>query len=199
VKTKRKAKRTRAKPAASRRTKAAAKVEAAPPGTITRRELAELLGVHAMTVTKWERDGLPIAHLGRKGKPSRYRPADARAWLAAREEAAKTGGIADVARERARKERAQAVLSEQTYQARALDLLPRAEVEKAWSAEVAAVRAKLLALPQTLADRVFRAGTLEGLEGVERVLEDAVRDTLRELSDPGRDVEESAERSRRSA
>lgn len=153
---------------------------------LTRRELAELLAVNMMTVTKWERDGLPIAQVGRKGKPSYYQELDVRAWLAAREEAAQTSGVVDVARERARKDRAQAILAEQTFQIRNRDLLPRVDVEKAWAAEVGAVRTKLLSWSTTIADEVYRAGTLDGLAGVERVLRDAVEDVLRELADPER-------------
>lgn len=156
------------------------------PATLTRRALATLLGVHMQTVTKWERDGLPIAELGRKGKPSLYVEADVRTWLAAREEAVKSSGTVDVARERARKERGQAVLAEQTFQMRQRELLPRAEVEKVWAAEQAAIRTKLLAIPIAYADRVQRAATLDGVIGVEQALKDAVYDALRELADPDR-------------
>jgi phage terminase Nu1 subunit (DNA packaging protein) len=156
---------------------------------MTRRQLAALTDlpgqdgpVHMMTVTKWERDGLPVAERGRKGKPSLYREVDCRAWLAARKEAAKNGSALDVAQERARKEHWQALLAEQLHKARERELLPRAEVERAWGAEVAAVRTRLLAWPTTLADRVHRAATLEGIGGVERALQEAVREVLRELA-----------------
>jgi hypothetical protein len=159
---------------------------------LTRRELAGLRDlpgqtgpVHMMTVTKWERAGLPIAQRGRAGKPTLYSEVDCRAWLAAREEAAKNSGALDVAQERARKEHWQALLAEQLHQARERELLPRADVEKAWAAEVAAVRAKLLAWPTTLADRIHRAGALEGIAGVERALHEAVREVLRELAEGG--------------
>jgi hypothetical protein len=75
--------------------------------TLTRRELAAAFGVHMMTVTKWEQDGMPTAVRGRKGKPSVYRESDVRAWLDAREASAQKTGQVDVAQERARKERAQ--------------------------------------------------------------------------------------------
>lgn len=153
---------------------------------LTRRELAERLGLHMQTITGYERDGMPISERGRKGKPSLYSEVDVRAWLAAREEAAQTGGVVDVARERARKDRAQAILAEQTYQIRAKELLPRVDVEKAWSAETSAVRTKLLSWPTTIADKVHRAGTLNGVAGVEAALRDAVEDVLRELADPNR-------------
>lgn len=98
---------------------------------LTRRQLAARLEKHMQTVTKWERDGCPVAERGRKGKPSLYREADVRGWLAAREEAAKNGGAVDLARERAAKEHWQAMLAEQTHRARALELLPCVDVERA--------------------------------------------------------------------
>ena len=152
--------------------------------TLTRRELAEALGVHMATVTKWEREGLPISERGRKGKPSTYREDEARAWLAAREEAAKSGGNLDLARTRALKEMWQAKLAQQTHQARARKLLPADEVELAWAAEVAAVRSVILSSYTTHADRVFRAGTLDGLAGVERELKAIAYEVLRELAAP---------------
>lgn len=169
-----------------KKAKAARKAAMKSDGLVTRRELAGLLSVHMQTVTKWEQEGLPIAERGRKGKPSRYREVDVRAWLQLREEAAKQPGAVNLIAERARKERAQAILAEQAYQIRMRDLLPREEVEKAWSAEVSAVRTKLLAWPATLADRLHRAATTDGVAGVEQALNDAVRDVLRELADPDR-------------
>lgn len=152
---------------------------------LTRRELSAILNVHMMTVTKWERDGLPVAQRGRRGKPSLYRETAVRAWLQQREQAAAQPGTAtDLAIERARRERAQAILAEQAFSIRARDLLPREDVERVWAAEVSAVRAKLLAWPTTLADQVHRVAVLEGLAGVERVLNDSVRQVLRELADP---------------
>lgn len=152
-------------------------------GSVTRRQLAEALGVHMMTVTKWERQGLPVAERGRRGKPSLYKLEDVQAWISARDETAagKTGDL-DPIQEKARRDHWQAVLAEQTYQVRRRELLPASEVEKIWGSEVAAIRAKLLALPVTFADRLHRAATLEGLAGVERVLQAAVRDVLRQLA-----------------
>lgn len=169
-----------------------AKRKPASAGLLTRRELAAARGVHMQTVTKWEQDGMPVAERGRAGKPSRYRQRDVNAWLKAREKKADQSGMAFVAQERARKERAQAVLAEQTFQMRAGTLIAADEVEKAWAAEVAAVRAKLLAWPSTVADQLFRAATLEGLPGVEHVLLVAVHDVLGELSSPHADRRKGA-------
>jgi phage terminase Nu1 subunit (DNA packaging protein) len=153
--------------------------------------------VHQQTVKKWEQAGMPVAERGRKGKPSKFDEAEVRAWLQARDEAARSGANLDVAQERARKEHWQALVAEQTYRTREKELLPRADAERAWAGEVAAVRTKLLSWSQTLADRVHRAATLEGVPGVERVLADAVREVLREMA--GGAVEVPAKRKRSAA
>lgn len=156
-----------------------------PVGLMDRRELAAALNVHPITISKWQDEGLPVAHRGGKGRASRYNLTDVQAWRAARDaEAAKGDGPLDPVQERAKKERWQALLAEQTFKARERELLPKAEVEKAWSAEVAAVRAILLALPTALSDRVHRASTRDGVVGVERELHVGIRDALRELAAP---------------
>jgi phage terminase Nu1 subunit (DNA packaging protein) len=157
-----------------------------PAGLLTRRQLAVAMKVVMMTITKWEREGMPIALRGGKGRPSFYREVDVRAWKQQRDDAAVKPGAVDLVKERARKERAQAVLAEQAYEIRRRDLLPREEVEKTWSSEVAAVRTKLLSWSATLSDQVYRVSALEGLAGIERVIDDAVRDVLVQLADPKR-------------
>jgi P27 family predicted phage terminase small subunit len=165
---------------------------------VTRKELARRLGVHMQTVTKWEREGLPVATRGRRGRASTYSERSTREWLEARESAAQKGGLVDVARERARKERAQAILAEQTFQTRARELLPAAEVEKAWLAEIQAVRTAILSTYTTQADRVHRAAILHGVVGVERELRDIAHELLRELSE-GQTPEKTRKRKRPAA
>lgn len=158
---------------------------------LTRRELAEALAVHMQTITKWERDGMPIAARGGRGRSTTYRVGDVELWRLQRDRAATgatgAGGV-DAAADRARRDRAQAELVEQTIAVRAKELLPRADVARVWAAEVAAIRALLLAWPTTIADRLARAATLEGVAGVEGVLNVEVRTVLNQLADPSRPV-----------
>lgn len=162
---------------------------------LTRSELAKRLDVHAQTITKWTADGCPVARPGRAGVPHRYRESEVRAWRQAREEAAETGGVIDLTRARAEKEHWQAKLAEQKLKTLEGELLPLEDVQKAWAAEVTAVRARLLAWSTTLADRVHRAAVIDGIEGVELVISEAVRELLTELSKPERD--EKPQRKRR--
>jgi len=163
--------------------KARSKRKAAPkrtPALLTRRELAAAFGVHMLTVTKWERDGMPIAKRGARGRPSLYDEAACRTWKILRDEAAtKTSSLEQA---RIQKELSQAELNRQTAEIRAGNLLQRDDVERVWSQHVAAVRRKLLHLPVTLADRVHRIATLEGPSAVEAKLLEAVEDVLNELA-----------------
>jgi phage terminase Nu1 subunit (DNA packaging protein) len=150
----------------------------------TRRDVAQALGVHMDSISKWERQGLPIVKRGGRGRPSKYDLEAVRAWLAARDQAARKAadGPLDPVQERAARDHWQAELAEQTHQIRQKTLLPADEVSRAWAAEIAGVRAKLLALPTTFADRIHRAATLHGLAGVEKTLQAAVYDVLRQLA-----------------
>jgi len=163
--------------------KTRSKRKAAPkrtPALLTRRELAAAFGVHMLTVTKWERDGMPIAKRGARGRPSLYDEAACRTWKILRDEAAMQTSSLEQAR--IQKELSQAELNRQTAEIRAGNLLQRDDVERVWSQHVAAVRRKLLHLPVTLADRLHRIATLEGPSAVEAKLLEAVEDVLNELA-----------------
>jgi phage terminase Nu1 subunit (DNA packaging protein) len=153
-------------------------------GWLTRRQLAPRLGVHPESIVRWEREGMPCKRPGRHGRPSWFSEREVRAWLAAREAAVQTAGPVDLMRERARREKAQAVLAEQLFQARARALLPADEVEKKWTQEIAGAKAILLASYTQGADKVFHAATTDGLRGVERELQAIVFAALRELAGP---------------
>lgn len=159
---------------------------------VTRRELAGILGVHPITVKKWEDQGLPVAERGARGIASKYSVRQVRAWHAARGASPESQEMpTDSIGIKARKEHFQTLLAQQKFEERAKRLIPIHEVERAWSMIVVAVRSKLLALPQTLSDKLYREATLHGLEGVERALDESVRDVLRELAGVNEDEEEA--------
>jgi phage terminase Nu1 subunit (DNA packaging protein) len=162
---------------------------------LTRKELMLALGCDVRTVAKWQDEGMPVAVIGRGGRPSMFDLADCRAWKQARDLAATAAAAAsaaaagaagieglDLDTERARAARAQAMLAEQKHAINARKLLPAEDVEKAWSAEQSAVRAKLLALPQAFAERMARAVTKKGAAGAEALLRDMVDEVLSELA-----------------
>lgn len=147
---------------------------------VTRRELARRLDCDARTISKWQDEGLPVATRGRGGRPSLYDEATVRAWLLARDEAVQHAP--DLMVSRARKELAQAIEAEQRVAIKAHQLIAIDEVDRIWSAQVTAIRARLLAWPTAHADRLHRVAALEGAAGVERALQEIVYDALRELA-----------------
>jgi len=152
---------------------------------VTRLELAKRLQCNPQTIVKWVEEGLPVERRGKGGRASKYDMAKARAWVQAREDAARQQGP-DFAVSRARKELAQAIEAEQRVAMRAGKLIAIEDVDRIWSAQVAAVRSRLLSLPTALSDRLHRAAALDGVVGVERMLLDAVHGALRELSSGAR-------------
>ena len=152
--------------------------------SLTGEEIAEILSVTPATIRSWVRRGCPVAERGQRGnkkRPSRYDEKAVREWI----EKTKRKKF-DLEQARARKDQAQAIFAEQTVAIRAGDLVPRVQVERAWAAEVSAVRAKLLAWPSTISDRLYRESAVKGVKGVERVIKEAVEGLLRELSEPKR-------------
>jgi hypothetical protein len=110
-----------------------------------------------------------------------YRLDDVVAWRAKRDATSQALG-SSLAIERARRERAAAALAEQLHQTRAGALIPLAVAEAVWGKHIHAVRQRLLSWSTTLVDRVHRASTNDGLAGVERTLDLAVREVLSELA-----------------
>jgi phage terminase Nu1 subunit (DNA packaging protein) len=159
---------------------------AAPPAErsrlVNRTELARALGVNAFTVTKWQNDGLPVAERGGPGRESRYDLALAMAWWRARETTrlGGAGGAASLEVERARLARAQTEKAQLDLELKRGQLLPVGEITRVWGNITAAIRAKLLALPQAAAERCVEEAA-HGAAAVQQVLEETIHEALREL------------------
>lgn len=69
------------------------------------------------------------------------------------------------------------------------DLLPREEVAKAWSDQIAIAKARLLALPGRMAPAVLR---LKDMRSVEKTLRDGIYTILEELAGGAEEVESVA-------
>lgn len=125
---------------------------------LTRRALAAAFDVHMQTITKWERDGLPIAERGRKGQPSRYRLPECVQWFIRRELQARGAGegSADLSpqQERARLDQKRREELDLRLAVRRGELVGRAAVEAEFADLAVAVKAKIRALPDAVADQV---------------------------------------------
>jgi phage terminase Nu1 subunit (DNA packaging protein) len=139
-------------------------------------ELCSALQISPRSFARLVEAGLPVRERGNRGHASRYDLDEVRAWQAKRAEAETAGTELNWSHERARKERAQAVLAEQLAASRAGQLLPAADVERAIASRVSAARAVALAWESSLGDRL-------GLDAGQRTLLGAeVRRFLLELA-----------------
>jgi phage terminase Nu1 subunit (DNA packaging protein) len=149
-------------------------------GLLKRTELAKVLKVHPGTIRSWQADGLPVAERNGVGRECRYSLPDVEAWLAAKKAAKQTQAFVSLEVARTRQAEQGALLKEQLRLTRARELLARAEVERAWGAEITACRTYLLSCPQAWCDRVHRVAA-KGPAAVEAVLDELIRQALREF------------------
>ena len=155
---------------------------------VTRAALAKVLEINASTVTKWVAEGLPVAAYGRGGTPHRFDAAACQAWVAARAAVASSPVHLDLVQERARRERAQAQLAEQTLAIRSGTFVLREEMERAWAAEIHAVRTMLLGLSSHWSDRFGRALQVGGPTAMQKEIDASVREALLQFADPNRAI-----------
>lgn len=140
---------------------------------LTRKALAQALGVHPQTIVKWEADGCPVAQHGGRGRASKYSLADVVAWRvnSVRQEPGEES--LSLERERAGLARAQRIRTETENARVARALIPVDEVIRQGQQFVRAWRAMLLGLPRHLR----RSGLITPDQ------EPAVKDAFRRLLD----------------
>jgi phage terminase Nu1 subunit (DNA packaging protein) len=112
-------------------------------------QIADGFSVTSKTVRAWIREGLPTLEDGSKGKGNGavIRLRDAVRWYMETR-------LADPAKQRARKDAAQADAYEMANEKTRGTLLDADEVAQAWSEMIANARAKLLAMPTKLSPRL---------------------------------------------
>jgi phage terminase Nu1 subunit (DNA packaging protein) len=150
---------------------------------MSRDELARLFGKTPRTISDWMRDGMPVAKSGGSGVQAFYLPSACVAWRIAAIEAKYAGmeGLNPVA-ERARKDRAQAEILEQTKAQRERKLVLRADVELEIGKRIGPARALWLALPRSVAPECAQVAARGGPEAVERLLRERVNEMLTNLA-----------------
>lgn len=156
------------------------------PGLFTRPELAEAFSVHQQTITKWERDGLPIEIRGSRGRPTYYSLAACVQWRIERELLARGVGTDAVSpqNERALLDRMRREELEIRMRARRGDLVEIDAVRLEYSELATAVKARLRAIPDTVADQVIGVAQA-GPAAIKALLLDRIDDALRELARGG--------------
>lgn len=127
-----------------------------PAELLTRQQIAEVMGVDPGTITRWERDGMPVAKRAPRGQPSLFDPAAVQQWrddISAVKMLAQSGLSLEA--ERARLTRAQAEKVERENLRRAGELVPRDEVSRAGQAFCSAWAAKVRGIPRRMTQAGF--------------------------------------------
>jgi phage terminase Nu1 subunit (DNA packaging protein) len=103
-----------------------------------KRQLSDILGVSEVSLTKWQRDGLPMEVDAGRGGSNQYDTARVIEWMIQR---ALAGAERETARER--RDRLEGDMLELKLAKEAGALVAVAEVEPVWSAAILAARAEL--------------------------------------------------------
>ncbi len=118
---------------------------------VTRQQLASEFGVTAGTITRWERDGCPVAKKTARGRPSMFDLVAVRAWRNAVDALESGPGKLSLEYERAKVAHAQAEKIERENRVRAGELVERDAVvlegqgyTKVWATKVRAFPRRLV-------------------------------------------------------
>jgi phage terminase Nu1 subunit (DNA packaging protein) len=151
---------------------------------VSRFQVAECLGAGPTSVSRWEREGLPVAARGAGGRPSKYSLPDVIRWYVAHERARyeQHADAQNLDAERARLAKVQARKAELDVRQREGELVTVGEVAAVVTEILATVRARLLAMPGALAAPLEAAGREGGPRAVEAILRDRITGALRELA-----------------
>jgi phage terminase Nu1 subunit (DNA packaging protein) len=151
---------------------------------LDRFELASLLGVNPITISKWEREpaGLPVHEHGNGGRPSRYDPAAAVRWVVnrERERLGPGGDPANALRERAMLDQVRRQEIEQRMRVRAGELVDKAALVREFTRYIATCKTRLEGLPTKIKNRLPHLPIHDVL-----VIDGLIRDALEALAAEG--------------
>ena len=172
-----------------------------PEELLTRQDVAIALGCHPQRVTRFVAEGCPVAKRGRRGLGHLYRLDDVQGWLAARADAkAGPDGDLDLVQERARRDRAQRHLAEQTRETRAANLVAKDEVIAEWRRACCGGEGEAIGSSRrySIIDDANRARAAALIREALDELADGERRTVASAGSEGRSRSGSGKRSRRS-
>lgn len=151
---------------------------------VNKKELAEIFGKSEVTLTQWQKNGLPIKLEAQRGQSHQYDTEDAINWLIRREIGKLTvddqGRVHDYEAERARLTHHQANKTELEESVLRGSLIPAETVERVQGDMVSAFRSKILSIPTKAAHALIG---LEELAEAKDVLQQYLFEALKELAD----------------
>jgi phage terminase Nu1 subunit (DNA packaging protein) len=149
---------------------------------LTRPELAKEHGVHPGTITRWERDGMPVAKRAARGRPTLFDKAEVAGWKTAVDQVAESGQARSLEQERAVLAHVQGERIMLQNAVRKGEVLEVAAVSAIVTEMFTAVKTNLLALPSAVAEELVSLAQAGGVRAVEHRLREAVTAALKQLS-----------------
>lgn len=151
---------------------------------VNKKELSEIFGKSEVTLTTWQKNGLPIKREAQRGASHQYDTEDCINWLIRREIGKLTvgddGTVHDYEAERARLTHHQANKTQLEEEVLKGTLIPAEKVEQVQGDMVSSFRAKILAIPTKAAHAVIG---LEDLNEAKETLKEFLYEALNELAD----------------
>jgi len=141
---------------------------------VNQRELSEIVGISTVTLTEWQKSGMPMVEREQNGLANEYDTVHVIRWMVQRE-------LSKVQTEtqRDRLTRLQADDMELTLATKRGTLIPVDQIEPTWLGMVAAARSYIRAEPDRLAQLLE---VTEGAEGKRDLLQEAFDEFLHKLS-----------------
>lgn len=163
---------------------------------VTRPQLAKVFSKDPRTIAKWLEEGLPVARRGRGGRPSLYSLPHCIKWMLARELEGRETSTEHLSAtdERALLDRRRREELELKLQVRRGELVEVSAVRAEYADLAVAVKARLRAIPDAIADQIAAAASA-GPASAKALLLARIDDALRELArgaaieDPALEVE----------
>lgn len=141
---------------------------------VNQRELAEILGLTAKSLSLWQRDGLPVKLETENGLANQYDTAEVIAWYVAREVAKAKGESEKDRLSRLQGDKLELELAEMRSK-----LIPAELIEPAWTGQVVACRQTLLAISGRLSQLV---APMNDPDSIRILIDDEIEDALLKLS-----------------
>lgn len=141
---------------------------------MNKRDLAELLGISEVTLTAWQKAGMPMGPRAARGEPNEYDSEKVIRWWIKREVQK-----ASDEQPRDRRDRLQADEIEHRLKEKRGELIPAAAIRPAWIAQVVAARQAIRAVPAEVAPAVLM---LRSEDEVRDFLEERLDDALTKLA-----------------
>ena len=157
---------------------------------VNKAKLSKILGKSEMTLTTWQKEGMPIRETGaKKGKQNTYDTAEVIGWMLLRSNSTAQA----IEKAKLRLVLAQAELEELKVLEKKEELIPLEKMQYIITSVLSKCRAKILGIPSRITPIIM---THKDPKKIEKVLKDACHEALSELANNDIDPDTTPKSSR---